>query len=76
MSERTHIPRPAIAIVVIVTIFIITTTTITLNIIIIIISDVLRYGSRIDAQSSDVMNGALAMESQQVMMVNRTMHLW
>ena len=34
--------------------------------------DVLRYGSRIDAQSSDVMSGALAMENQQVMMVKRT----
>ena len=34
--------------------------------------DVLRYGSRIDAQSSDAMSGALAMENQQVMMVKRT----
>ena len=39
---------------------------------IIIIMDVLRYGSRIDAQSSDAMSGALAMENQQVMMVKRT----
>ena len=53
---------------IIVTVFIITN-----FITFIIINDVLRYGSRIDAQSSDEMNGALAMESQQVKMVKKTM---